>query len=79
MLYLRSCEQDTLLNVELFGPVLTVLEYPDEFDMSVLLCQASSSSRAWLKTLSLVSTTSPYALTGAVFARDRSACALQCM
>jgi acyl-CoA reductase-like NAD-dependent aldehyde dehydrogenase len=24
------CPQDVLLNTELFGPVLTVLEYPDE-------------------------------------------------
>ena len=43
---------------ELFGPVLTVYVYPDN---------------AWRQTLQLVDTTSPYALTGSVFARDRAA------
>ena len=43
---------------ELFGPVLTVHAYPDE---------------QWEQTLDLVDSTSPYALTGAVFARDRRA------
>jgi len=43
---------------ELFGPVLTIYTYPaDDFD----------------KALTLVDTTSPYALTGAVLAQDRSA------
>jgi 1-pyrroline-5-carboxylate dehydrogenase len=45
---------------ELFGPVLTAYVYPD---------------RAWRQTLSLVNSTSPYALTGSVFARDREAIA----
>lgn len=43
---------------EIFGPVLTVHPYPDH---------------AWRDTLALVDATSPYALTGAVFAQDRSA------
>jgi 1-pyrroline-5-carboxylate dehydrogenase len=43
---------------ELFGPVLTLHVYPDH---------------QWEETLELVDSTSPYALTGAVFARDRSA------
>jgi 1-pyrroline-5-carboxylate dehydrogenase len=43
---------------ELFGPILTVHPYPDG---------------AWEETLRLVDTTSPYALTGAVFATDRRA------
>ena len=43
---------------ELFGPVLTLYVYPD---------------KDWRGTLSLVNSTSPYALTGAVWARDRSA------
>ncbi len=43
---------------ELFGPVLTLHVYPDA---------------KWTETLELVDSTSPYALTGAVFARDRSA------
>lgn len=42
---------------EIFGPVLTVFVYPDE---------------NYKKVLSLVDTTSPYALTGAIFARDRA-------
>jgi 1-pyrroline-5-carboxylate dehydrogenase len=42
---------------ELFGPVLTAYVYPD---------------REWKQTLALVNSTSPYALTGSVFARDRA-------
>jgi 1-pyrroline-5-carboxylate dehydrogenase len=43
---------------ELFGPILTVYPYPDkEFD----------------KTLEICDQTSPYGLTGAIFARDRDA------
>jgi 1-pyrroline-5-carboxylate dehydrogenase len=45
-----------LMREEIFGPVLTVYVY-DDADIA--------------KTLELVDTTSPYALTGAVFARDR--------
>jgi 1-pyrroline-5-carboxylate dehydrogenase len=41
---------------ELFGPILTIHVYPDD---------------QWKETLELVDTTSPYALTGAVFAQDR--------
>ena len=41
---------------EIFGPVLSVYVYDD---------------REWSKTLALCDTTSPYALTGAVFANDR--------
>lgn len=43
---------------EIFGPVMTVYVYPD---------------REWSEVLDLVDRTSPYALTGAVFARDRTA------
>jgi 1-pyrroline-5-carboxylate dehydrogenase len=43
---------------EIFGPVLSVYVYPDD---------------SWSETLTLVDTTSPYALTGAVFAQDRAA------
>jgi len=43
---------------EIFGPVLTLWIYPDD---------------AWSETLDLVESTSPYGLTGAVFARDRAA------
>ena len=45
---------------ELFGPVLTLYVYPDA---------------RWAETLTLVDQTSPYALTGAVFAQDRRALA----
>jgi len=46
------------MHTELFGPVLTIYVYPDtEFE----------------ETLELVDRTSPYALTGAIFARDRYA------
>ncbi len=43
---------------EFFGPIVTLHVYPDA---------------AWSETLALVDRTSPYALTGAVFARDRGA------
>lgn len=43
---------------EIFGPVLTIYVYDDE---------------RWLETLHLCDGTSPYALTGAVFSRDRHA------
>ncbi len=43
---------------EIFGPVLTLHVYPEKH---------------WKPTLELVNRTSPYALTGAVFARDRQA------
>jgi 1-pyrroline-5-carboxylate dehydrogenase len=43
---------------ELFGPVLSVYVYPD---------------RTWRTTLGLVNSTSPYALTGSVFAGERAA------
>ncbi|MFL5402533.1 MAG: L-glutamate gamma-semialdehyde dehydrogenase [Gemmatimonadales bacterium] len=49
-----------LMCEELFGPVLTVYVYP---------------AARWQETLTLVDQTSPYALTGAVFARDRRAVA----
>jgi 1-pyrroline-5-carboxylate dehydrogenase len=47
-----------LMCEEIFGPVLAVHVYP---------------ALRWQETLSLVDRTSPYALTGAVFARDRRA------
>lgn len=47
-----------LMCEEIFGPVLTAYVYPDN---------------QWAETLSLVDSTSPYALTGAVFAQDRRA------
>ena len=50
----------TLMCEELFGPVLTLHVYP---------------AAEWDETLRLVDRTSPYALTGAVFARDRAALA----
>jgi len=43
---------------EFFGPIVTLHVYPDS---------------AWHDTLQLIDRTSPYALTGAVFARDRAA------
>ena len=46
------------MQTELFGPVLTVYVYADA---------------AYEETLDLCNTTSPYALTGAIFARDRKA------
>jgi 1-pyrroline-5-carboxylate dehydrogenase len=47
-----------LLCEEIFGPVVTAYVYPDD---------------EWQETLAIVDRTSPYALTGAVFSRDRVA------
>ena len=47
-----------LMCEEIFGPVVTVYVYDDA---------------RWTETLAVIDSTSPYALTGAVFARDRSA------
>ncbi|MGH8016230.1 MAG: aldehyde dehydrogenase family protein, partial [Candidatus Zixiibacteriota bacterium] len=47
-----------LLEEEIFGPVVTIYVYDD---------------KNFVKTLNLVDTTSPYALTGAIFATDRNA------
>jgi len=47
-----------LLCEEIFGPVVTAYAYPD---------------KSWKATLTMVDRTSPYALTGSVFARDRQA------
>jgi len=47
-----------LMCEEIFGPVLTAYAYPDS---------------QWAQILGVIDTTSPYALTGAVFARDRAA------
>jgi len=47
-----------LMQRELFGPILTVYPYPED---------------EWEETLALVDSTSPFALTGAVFATERSA------
>ena len=46
------------LREEIFGPVVTAYVYDDD---------------KWTETLELVNTTSPYALTGAVFSQDRAA------
>jgi len=47
-----------LMSEEIFGPILTVYVYDDA---------------KWSETLDLVDSTSPYALTGAVFANERTA------
>ncbi|XP_072465193.1 delta-1-pyrroline-5-carboxylate dehydrogenase, mitochondrial [Notamacropus eugenii] len=49
--------QDPILKEEIFGPILTVYVYPE---------------RQYKETLSLVDSTSPYGLTGAVFAQDKN-------
>jgi 1-pyrroline-5-carboxylate dehydrogenase len=50
--------KSTTMVEEIFGPVLTIYVYPEN---------------EWAKTLKLVDSTSPYALTGAVFSQDRGA------
>jgi 1-pyrroline-5-carboxylate dehydrogenase len=53
-----SDPQYRLMQEEIFGPLLTAYVYDDA---------------KWTETLELVNTTSPYALTGAVFSQDRGA------
>ncbi|WP_103026466.1 L-glutamate gamma-semialdehyde dehydrogenase [Salinibacter altiplanensis] len=53
--------KETTMCEEIFGPVTTVYVYPDE---------------EFASTLSLVDETSPYGLTGSIFARDRAAITL---
>ncbi|MCS7188727.1 MAG: L-glutamate gamma-semialdehyde dehydrogenase [Bacteroidia bacterium] len=55
-LFLTQDPHHRLMEEEIFGPVLTVYIYPDE---------------AWEDSLQLVDTTSPYGLTGAIWAQDR--------
>ena len=50
--------KEKIIQDEIFGPVTTVYVYPDE---------------EFASTLKLVDETSPYGLTGSIFARDRSA------
>jgi 1-pyrroline-5-carboxylate dehydrogenase len=57
-IYETSNPRHELMQRELFGPILTVFAYPDD---------------EWRSVLDLVDRTSPYALTGAVFADDRAA------
>ncbi|XP_020792463.1 delta-1-pyrroline-5-carboxylate dehydrogenase, mitochondrial [Boleophthalmus pectinirostris] len=49
--------QDDIMKEEIFGPVLTVYVYPEDTYKTVL---------------NLIDSTSPYALTGAVFAQDKN-------
>ncbi|RDE10909.1 MAG: 1-pyrroline-5-carboxylate dehydrogenase [Candidatus Thorarchaeota archaeon] len=55
---LSTNPRSKMLEDEIFGPVLTVFVYPD---------------REYEKTLHLCDETSPYALTGSIFAKDREA------
>ncbi len=57
-IYATRNPHHALLKRELFGPILTVFPYPDG---------------EWRSVLDLVDHTSPYALTGAIFADDRGA------
>ncbi|HEX4863497.1 MAG TPA: L-glutamate gamma-semialdehyde dehydrogenase [Acidimicrobiales bacterium] len=57
-IYETSNPRHDLMQRELFGPILTVFPYPDS---------------DWRSVLDLVDHTSPYALTGAIFADDRAA------
>lgn len=59
LIHVRRPDYRTMCE-ELFGPVVTLYVYPE---------------KEWQQTLSLVDSTSPYALTGAVFSTDRTAIA----
>ena len=57
-----------LLSTELFGPILTVYVYDDDDSSG-----SQSDATAFANICKLIDDTSEYALTGAVFARDRQA------
>ncbi len=57
-IFVASDPKSKLMEEEIFGPVLTLYVYPDD---------------QYEETLALVDSTSPYALTGAVFSKDRYA------
>jgi 1-pyrroline-5-carboxylate dehydrogenase len=60
-IYVTSDPQHELLKKELFGPVLVVYVYDD------------AAPEAYAKICKTIDATTPYALTGAVFAKDREA------
>ncbi|MCJ1223550.1 1-pyrroline-5-carboxylate dehydrogenase [Toensbergia leucococca] len=60
-IYVTTNPHHPLLSTELFGPILTIYIYDDD------------DPDAFTKACHLIDNTSAYALTGAVFARDRSA------
>ncbi|KAI4283077.1 MAG: hypothetical protein L6R38_002430 [Xanthoria sp. 2 TBL-2021] len=59
-IYQTTDPHHPLLSTELFGPILTVYVYPDD------------SPSAFTDVCKLIDSTSDYALTGAVFAKERS-------
>ena len=57
-LYVTKNPHGKLMSEEIFGPVVTVFVYPDDrYEATLALCDSST----------------PYALTGSIFARDRGA------
>lgn len=60
-IYLTKNPSHPLLSTELFGPILTIYVYDD------------SGADAFAEVCKLIDSTSDYALTGAVFAKDREA------
>ena len=59
-IYVTSNPHHKLMTTELFGPILTLFIYDDDHDSFANTCH-------------LVASSSTYALTGSIFARDRSA------
>ena len=57
IVHAKRADHETMCD-EIFGPVMSIHVYPDN---------------AWSETLDIVDSTSPYALTGAVFSRERAA------
>ena len=64
-IYITKDPRHPLLSTELFGPILTLHIYDDSL--------ANEPSEAFTNVCKLIDETSDYALTGAVFARDRAA------
>ena len=71
-IYLSRSPHHKLLSTELFGPILTLYIY-DDSPSTTASSSSPSPSSSFTEVCSLISTTSPYALTGSIFARSRPA------
>ncbi|EEH41469.2 delta-1-pyrroline-5-carboxylate dehydrogenase [Paracoccidioides lutzii Pb01] len=72
-IYATNDASHPILSTELFGPILAVHIYDDGAEHDGSSAPAKSAETAFESICHTIDTTSPYALTGAVFAQDRAA------
>ncbi|EEH46803.2 1-pyrroline-5-carboxylate dehydrogenase [Paracoccidioides brasiliensis Pb18] len=72
-IYATNDASHPILSTELFGPILAVHIYDDGAEHDDSSTTAKSAETAFESICHTIDTTSPYALTGAVFAQDRAA------